>query len=404
MPWVGVHVDSTGGLHPCCRSVRGESSIKNNSGQKFNLVRDKITDFSSSNEMLELKHELLNNAKPKICENCWFDEKIGKQSFRESCNAQHADILQKIANNKMDVSQEIEYLDLQVGNRCNQKCRMCDPYSSSGLARDQKDINNYTQDEITFFTKSEEFTWPQKDIVWKTLIDKSENIKFIKLWGGEAFLEKQTLEFLIDLISRGLSENIELFINTNGHALQTNFLDIFSKFKKTNLMISIDGEGSVNEYIRFPSKWSKSVKEIDHFINWTKQNNIHNVRMSFNCVFQLLNLFNIPDLLEFLFSKFEDLHYKPEVHVNFLSQPFYLSSQVAPQEMKKKATTLYNKLLNDSDLIKDNEALKQNITAYIKFINEEDRSDNYPRFLEVNKTYDKLRKQSLSDCIPEVFI
>jgi organic radical activating enzyme len=403
MPWVGMHVDSMGGLHPCCRSLRDKDSLENNNGEKFNLVNDKITDFSISSSVLKLKKDLIEGNKPSICNNCWYDEKIGKKSFRKSCNEMHSTTYNQILTSNTDTISAIQNLDLQVGNRCNQKCRMCDPYSSSGLAKDQQEINNYSKDDIKFFCSGESFSWPQKDIVWDTLKENSSKIEYIKLWGGEAFLEKKTIDFLEYLIENNLNSGIELLINTNGHAIKEDYLNLFNKFRKTNLLVSIDGKGIVNEYIRFPSNWIKTVEEIDRFTKWSKETPNCNVKMSFNSVFQLLNLFNITELIEFLFDKFFELNYKPEIHVNFLSQPYYLSAQVAPAHIKVKAIEMYKNFLDNNAVLKENDALTQNISSYINFINEKDDSESFRKFLEVNGIYDNQRKQNLRHCIPEIF-
>jgi sulfatase maturation enzyme AslB (radical SAM superfamily) len=100
-------------------------------------------------------------------------------------------------------------------------------------------------------------------------IFNSNGIETVTLTGGEPFYDKETFKILEFLVENNKSKNITLDINTNLTKIEESLLIwLRDNFKHVIIKASIDGVGSVNEYLRYPLTWEKveeSIKKIQKF-------------------------------------------------------------------------------------------------------------------------------------------
>ena len=92
-------------------------------------VQDLINDVL----LCEMRNDLKNDIRPKICNRCFPVEDQGGTSFRQNYNIDHKDVSDYNAVGEHGVIQDLKsitYLDLTLGNTCNLQCKTCNPWSS----------------------------------------------------------------------------------------------------------------------------------------------------------------------------------------------------------------------------------------------------------------------------------
>jgi MoaA/NifB/PqqE/SkfB family radical SAM enzyme len=137
-----------------------------------------------------------------------------------------------------------------------------------------------------------------------------------------------------------------LHISTNGTTCDNETLDLLKKFKKIRLMLSIESFGKYNDYMRYPSNWSKIEKNIFKFQKLT------NTYLYINTVVQNLNVLYLEQLIEFA--------YENKLFLNFdiLKTPYYLEYRNLPldllKESYKRITQVEKKKLTQTKTLQKN--------------------------------------------------
>ena len=93
----------------------------------------------------------------------------------------------------------------------------------------------------------------------------ADQLQYIEVLGGEPMFNKRFFELLDHLIQTQHSKNITLFVITNGTIYTLAMREKFLKFKKVVFVVSVDGTGLVNDYQRWPSRWSKIRNNLQKF-------------------------------------------------------------------------------------------------------------------------------------------
>ena len=126
LPWMHLATTSTGKYRPCCNIAQGTTVTKDD-GSHFNVWEDSIEAMWDSSYMQQLRAKMLAGKKSRVCKRCYREEDSGIESARQSANSRYMFNYDAVINPPVN----IKYLDLRLGNLCNLKCRMCNPYASS---------------------------------------------------------------------------------------------------------------------------------------------------------------------------------------------------------------------------------------------------------------------------------
>ena len=199
----------------------------------------------------EVKKDLLNGIQSKWCSKCWKAEKNGDISRRLQQNLLLDTLLDKsietLENDVKENKNKIVYYSVNTSNKCNGACITCGPDSSSKW---NSLLKTTTKTKIL-------------DSI-DNLLDY-QNAKFIEFRGGEPLLENKNFEILEKLLIVG-NNSCTISIVTNGNVkLSTKQINLLSQFKKVIVCLSIDGIGSVFEYVRWPLKWNLLLKNLELF-------------------------------------------------------------------------------------------------------------------------------------------
>jgi MoaA/NifB/PqqE/SkfB family radical SAM enzyme len=393
LPWNHLYVSTSGVLLPCC-----SSDVASFAGEQWHISQfKKSSDLRKVNMFKDIKQSMLEGKCPSSCSSCFNDEKESLSSYRTLMNNEYSETFDKIKEAK-EVHWPIEYLDLRLGNECNLACQMCNPYSSSRLVDDFRD---YYQDE-NYAKTAESFDWLKEEEAKDFLIDVCETVKVISFLGGEPFLIDEVWILLEDLISSGVSRNIELRFNTNMTLLPSKAFKLWKYFKSVQLIISLDGVEKEFEYIRYPGKWDKVYKNLFDINKYFNELNLSHVFIQ--PTIQAYNLFSLDKIINLI----EEFHtFEKYPLINILVSPKHLSVDVLPDEVKKESVVYLKKILLRTLSHDDNETLnkKEFRSKLIRIIEilknkERDFMDERTEFLRYTKWFDYKRKQSAFKVFP----
>lgn len=233
--WHHTNIRSDNRIFPCCR------------------YKDPIATFDGNVEQIlhheaynKLRQRSLNNEPINGCSKCYEEERIGKHSLRQKFNQEY------------DTSSvSLQYLEVGFDNICNLTCDGCWSEFSSEWAKKEgldKTIQIKTTDAIV------------------NIPDTIDKILFL---GGEPLMTTRHLK-LLQLVKD--PSQVEVTYNTNGTFLFSNHaIEVLSKFKTVNVIVSIDGYGELNERVRSGSKWQDILKFIEQIKQLKYNIEIHTV-------------------------------------------------------------------------------------------------------------------------------
>lgn len=403
---------SNGILKMCCLS---EEPFTDSAGNSFFVGNQSIDDVWNSESIISVRRLMLNNQEVSACSHCYNIESNGGRSLRQEYNKQYLkknnSVIEYAKQHNGYIKQFPSFLELRTGNSCNSACRMCNTNDSSLVYKENTEILKMIEDSsfdtniknhveyavgdpnvIIFGKLNERINTVSTDIN-KHIDEVIENIcsiNTITLSGGEPFLLEKTTE-LLEVMSLK-NPDIKLNINTNGSIAGDKIIKSLTKLNNVHLCVSIDGYDKVNEYIRYPLKWSKIKKNIEKFSN-LKNNGFH---LSFNTTVQMLNIFDISDLIKFIINDYPDHH----LNLSVLSRPYHLNIQNLPDNIKDTVIKKNLELIHE---------LKEYAPAYIissiETINSFLKSKPgdklyYDTFKSSVIVYDTFRTHSINEYIP----
>jgi MoaA/NifB/PqqE/SkfB family radical SAM enzyme len=232
--------------------------------------------------------------------------------------------------------------------------------------------------------------------VWNDLEQMIPTLETLYLSGGEPLLLKHHWKFLDKCFEMQRSDQIEIRYITNGTIDITDAqLEIWSKFKKIRLLVSIDDIEERFEYQRYPAKWN-TVKE-----NLLKFKEIQNIEIGIVCSVSIFNVYYIPELIKECYSLGIP---QSDIYMNFVRKPV---------EFDVSLLTISQKQMIIGHLQQYNDALVTQVISYLKTSSEitsdeflgkmRDNDltiDNY-RLSIISKS-DQYRNQNFKDYFPEM--
>jgi len=373
--WLSATHSNGGFFKPCC------VYYQNDHNNKWGIGFDKNSDLLSQQRKM-----LANSERPDSCKWCWSYEDQGLESLRtESLALDWWQPYKDHINAHTDLStgvyhHEPVYFDLKLGNKCNLACRMCSPESSSLIEKEVDDNQSlfeyhpYALDDLKFVKKH--FTDDQRiDMVFDAIksIDDMVEIKFT---GGEPFLNQRIPEFIDHCISQGIADRIKIHFTSNLTVLPDRLLEKLKHFKWSCVNVSMEGIESTYEYIRYPSTWSKFLK------NWNKlmSSKIHtHVIYSVNS----LVICDMPEWLSWIES--QRVSWAP----NPVMDPPWYHTKVIPQTLKH---TINQQLTGRS----------RDVDGILKMMNMDHDLDLWQLLIKDTRVKDGLRNQSIHKSIPKI--
>jgi MoaA/NifB/PqqE/SkfB family radical SAM enzyme len=372
LPWMHLATTSTGNMRVCCNSTPGKNLIKKDDGTVYKVFKDNIQEAWNSETYHTIRQQMLNGERPEMCQRCFREEDAGLVSTRTNLNIKW----QEDKEYTVDAPFDIKYADIRLGNLCNLKCRMCNPYSSNQWLKEWSLVETALSEEE--YKRLDTMGWPENEKTWDNLFSIVPTIKEIYLTGGEPTIIKEQYKLLNYCIDNGYSKKIKLKYNTNLTNIPRDLIETWKQFKQIQLNCSIDAVGDLDRYIRYPSNWPKIQENFDLL------QDLDNSYIEIHNTVQMYNILRLDDFLDWA------LPYGHKIYFNILNHPEYLNIRVLPPHLKLLAK---DKLEQYTDVPK--------VQGIIDYMMSEDWSNKFDSFKEYTFALDKSRNENLFDLIPE---
>lgn len=373
LPWMHLATNASGNLRVCCNSTPGKNFILKDDNKPYKIWRDDLHDAWNSETYKTIRKQLLNDERPEMCERCFREEDAGLKSARQSYNEKWHDLEHDY---KIETEFNIKYVDLRLGNLCNLKCRMCNPYASNQWV-DEWHLISETLSESEY-ARLKNMDWPENEKTWENLFGIAHSIDMLYLTGGEPTVIKQQHKILDYLIENDYAKNIRLKYNTNLTNIPKHLLDKWKEFKTVILNCSIDATGKLDRYIRYPSNWEKIV---ENFETIAKLNNTH---IEIHCTVQMYNILKLNEFIDWA----EPYGYR--IYFNILNHPSELNIRVLPSKLKKLAEERLQPYLH-----------LDKVKGVIDYMWAEDWNHKYGDFIKYTAALDESRDENLNDIVTE---
>jgi len=367
----------------------------------LNYNKLSLTEVWNSDHFKSARKTMLEGKQFKNCTACYKEEAVGIYSHRQIENHiwrnklgdQFINDLINDTNFDGSVNHNWITLDLRLGNTCNLQCIMCRPIDSSKWVKHANILKQELKTDARWDWKhkvesysTNNFEWYKDEDFLKEFYESSKDLRHIIFGGGEPLYIKEHKEILKKLVETGDSKHIELRYHTNGTIYDKEVVDLWTKFKYVDVMISLDGAKDVNDYIRYPADW-ETIEQNLHLYDTTPEM----IDIKILCTVQATNIFYLPEFAEWLLNQNYQKISKPRLdgifHTGILHFPHYLCAKALSKEDKIKVTEKINLF---ADKHKNNASI-QRVRKLIDFMNSEDWSNLLPQTIEYLDKLDQLR-------------
>lgn len=373
-PFVNTTTRIKGQNNVCCNINRFESTIDKESPNEF---------FNSA-RVREMRQKLLKGEKLNECSLCHYQEDLSRSSQRIEYNKyyniknnQTNEYYQNIVHKLTELKNPL-YAELHVSNLCNLKCLTCNELDSSKFHAENKalDVSKNTTIDYSKFDHS-------KSNALDSIIKKG--LLFLDIRGGETLMVPEIKKILYDLDS-DTANTITLKIQTNGTIVpDEHWINIFKKFKRTKVNVSIDALGDDNHYVRFPSDWDKIITTIHVLKN-------NDIAFIINTVVSNINLLLLDKLLEWILeNRYLNYFY-------ILKSPTHFRPTNLPQSLLDIAVKRLQNVKKDFA----NKECHQKLDDLIEMCKSSESTKHWERFCEEIEIRDKYRKNSIIKVIPQM--
>ena len=434
LPWIHFATRPNGDMRLCCGSnSSGAGSdhqiglVKNETGHPANFGRETPLSAWNNEYMRSVRTTMLEGKIPASCTKCFDEESkdvVSKRMWENSTwITEGIDIPELIKQTEQDgtVPDKLIYLDLRLGHTCNLKCIMCSPHDSSKWASDHKKIYPLFQakelkEQMAWDRKDFNNFWHENPDFWKEMYAQIPNLKQVYFAGGEPLMIREHKWFLEEIIRQGYQDQILLRYNTNGILVDDDIIELWSKFKKVKVAISLDATDDKNYYIRYPTDWDTVVKNLHKL-----DNTPDNIHVSIATAIQILNIMNLPDFARWKIQQnFKKVNLQNIIegmeagggiiNMHLLYIPTFLSIKCLPAadkiEVRKRfaelATWLYDNYRQDEDFWKKNPYGWKRWQAVLDFMDSEDHTHLLPAFKEYINVMDADRSTQFDKTFPEL--
>lgn len=379
-----IATNASGNFRVCCNSTPGKNQILDSDGNSMHLAKHNIEDVWHSEFYQSLRQQFIDGERPTMCQRCFSEEDAGVKSSRQSFNEGWYKTDIEISSNPS--SMDVRYIDLRLGNLCNLKCRMCNPYASSQWIKEWNDVietaelvpnEKLDQSELDRLSN---MTWFENDKVWQNISKIADSIEEIYLTGGEPTLAIKQYDLFEYLIKNNLSKNIRLKYNTNLTNIPNEMISYWKNFKQIKINASIDAVGQLDRYVRYPSSWHK-IEE-----NFSRLAEMSNIRLQIHSTIQTYNVLELHKIYEWCDSIMFD-----DVYLNILNHPKCLNIKTLPLNIK-------NEVAKRLEPYKNRSKVKQ----MIDYMMSEDWYTKYwEEFIAYTNALDKSRNENILELVPE---
>ncbi len=384
-PYTQISTSPGGLLKPCCNYVGSMNDGPRGDVNIFN----KYTFESAWNckSIVEMRKDMFNNVIPEKCARCIRD---GDTSQRARSVAEYKndyktlEMVKATIDNNFRAEHKPTYLELKPSNLCNLKCVMCNSYDSSQIRKELQELNEKHQGIVIkdgrFIKISEvrsdtirdenkwlnfnDVEWDDNTIMWEEFERIAPTLEVLSFAGGEPTIMPSVMKALKYCVDKGYSKNIKVFLSSNFTNLNKQFFELMIQYKKFELIASIDAFDKVQEYCRFPSKWSQISK---NYIEAKKYMKYPNVKILVNITVTMFNVLNLTDLFYWIEERAKEYPYYNEwpFNINLIYFPVEQQIAILPKQLRDTAAERLREYIKNSQILKEFPGMRGNIDLLI---------------------------------------
>jgi hypothetical protein len=448
LPWVHLSTRPDGQMRVCCTANASSVGATNNEhgdGASGALRDDEgkpnnlnVSDFKSSwnsTYMKNVRKQMLAGEQPKSCLKCYKEEAAGHNSKRmwETRYWSERVDLEALTKETIDgvAPEQLAYIDLRFGTKCQLACVMCSPHDSSGWVKDWKAIYPTIKNKSVLSSwqwdnkgsiNGSSYNWHKNNpVFWEQFYEQVPHMKQLYFAGGEALIIEEHYAILEECIRQGYAKNMEIRYNSNAVEWRDDLFDLWKEFKLVRFHYSVDSIFEMNEYIRYPSKW-KRTEEVFHILD---NETSDNVEITIACAVNALNIYYIPDFLKWKMTQgFKKINMWPfgagGINYHFVYWPPFLNVKSLPNSFKDECEAKYEEFIpwfienwelciptwhkgkvTQEEWIAASYGISR-LRGMIKFMKSEDWSGRTPEMKEYLEKLDAHRGNSFYETFPEM--
>lgn len=279
LPFSYASISTSGMVSPCCKFQ----------GSTGTLTKNSLTDIFFNDQTQNIRNLMLQGEKPKECSICWENESAGTTSFRQLSVFKY--------QNQLDQGwiddPQVRILNWAQRSLCNFTCRICNTSSSTSIAVEKIKFSNDLKEKNSLrllIKQTNDIDLNQRII--RSLPDL-KHLETLHVLGGEPLLSPDFFSSIDTLIESGLSQNINLELNTNCSIYPEEYMEkIIRNFQSLEILLSVDNVGRKFEVERGGS-WDEILKNIKRFASLKS----HRVTILFEVAVNIQNLLDLDDIV-----------------------------------------------------------------------------------------------------------
>lgn len=334
-PWFHVRNQQNGIFKPCCEH---DAALSEFSGRRdFQWPHSDVNEYTNSDYLRYLRQKLTTGHRLPECSSCWKKEQVGQRSLRQINN----DTMTKNQGHALDQTWIASYLrrkhnfthdflvsaDIKLSNHCNFACVMCWPHDSTKIYSAWKSKSNHKIIPILQSYQSPDYLNDVKNQFLDNnnyrLLDQilETQPRYLKILGGEPLLDQIMLKKLQE-VPESIRREMSLLFHSNGSQDLRDFAQSLPGYKQVQYVVSLDGVGHTQDYIRKGSDWSAIARNIDSWLE-------HGGGLGVHCTLQSLNLLRLSQLIDWCEER------KINISYSWVSEPHFHSVASIPSTIRQ---------------------------------------------------------------------
>ncbi|HWB48789.1 MAG TPA: twitch domain-containing radical SAM protein [Stellaceae bacterium] len=399
--WSQLRIEANGEARVCC-AYEGPSIAQD--GAAMSVGRHALGEIWNADEMRRLRGEIVAGRRIAGCRQCYTDEARGGISMRQRDNKAWeggwlnplgltiADAVRGAAANGNRVDRLPALIEIETGNLCNLKCRMCNGNTSSLIAKDE--VHRQWSDgawlDAAGSSKAYRLRSPTAvaRLAEELGKDNGSEVKRLYFIGGEPLLVREVRMLLERLVEAGHASEIELAFVSNGSTVPQ-WLSLAERFRRIDIAVSIDGYGQHLEYVRYPATWDELTNHLQQI------RAIPNVTLGATSTLQINNALHITKLFRYLDAV--DIPF----NAYLLHWPRYLAVTALPAAIRRVAAERL-RAYAQSDCYERHRELVVSLAAQFEAGNDTGDAPLLRDFMLFTNDLDASRGQSIHASDPEL--
>lgn len=308
LPWIHLHAWPDGRAMLCCIANNDKTE-----GRVGDFSKNTYAEIINSDELKQIRLDMLAGKEISNCQNCYDNEKLRGQSFRQSNNENYQDLIEPLLQNTLEdgtlVDPKMYYMDYRFSNLCNLACRTCGGTLSSTIAAEKKDFDNEQIIELrskNVLNAKENvisFSYARPDFLDVDVYPYLKDVRQIYFAGGEALMHDEHYHTLKHIIDNGLSKKIHLTYSTNLTTLKykgKDFIELWKEFDSIYFLCSIDGHEEKLEYIRKGTSNKNVFSNLKKLLDFKEQSTSKKISVNICYTHSILNCYYSAEFFEYL--------------------------------------------------------------------------------------------------------